>query len=486
MIELPLDGGFYESEALPLSAQQAINCYVNIPQTSGALSAAALFGSSGLSELATTGDTPDNVNRGAHVKAGKPYFVNGQSIYRLDRSFDINGLEVFTPVLLGAITGTGRVSMADNGKQLIVLADGKGWIVDESAIPVFQQITDLDFTANGIPEKVTYIDSFFVCSTDAKKIIKSAANNGLSWNALDFEAAEADPDPIRSVISYKNQLYVAGEETFEVFQNAGLSGFPFQRINGLVIDKGLSASNALAITSLGIVFVGAGVNESPAIWVIAGGQAQKLSTTAIDSVLSQMSPDEIESAFILTYGTSGAYFVSVVFASRVFEYNLISQKWNERSSRIINPKGLTENVRWRVNSAVTAFNRVICGDSLSGKIGELSRSFYTEYDLPIVRTFVSSPLANQNKAIFISSLELTMEAGITNTEPQIRLSISKDGGYTYNSEIWRSFGKSGEYFRRAIWRRLGRFPRYAVLKFEMSDNVKFAAIKLTAQVKSGN
>ncbi len=45
MIPLPIYGGFYESDSLPLSAQQLINYYVNVPQTQGALAQQSIFGS---------------------------------------------------------------------------------------------------------------------------------------------------------------------------------------------------------------------------------------------------------------------------------------------------------------------------------------------------------------------------------------------------------------------------------------------------------
>ena len=68
------------------------------------------------------------------------------------------------------------------------------WIIDESSGSPFLPITDAGFKANGVPEQVVFIDSFFLVTTDSKKFIRSDANNGLSWNALNFFTAEADPD----------------------------------------------------------------------------------------------------------------------------------------------------------------------------------------------------------------------------------------------------------------------------------------------------
>ena len=156
MINIPLDGQ-YKSDSLTVSNQLNVNCYVNIPQTQS-FSQSNLFGTAGITEVATTGAIRQ-INRGSHVKAGKPYFLNGETLYRQDMIV-ADGAEVLTNVALGTIAGTSRVSMADNGVQLMVLIPGgNGYIINEAAGTVFQQITTGGFTANGTPQYVGFVDS---------------------------------------------------------------------------------------------------------------------------------------------------------------------------------------------------------------------------------------------------------------------------------------------------------------------------------------
>ena len=54
MIELPIANGFYLSDSLPISAQECVNWYPNVPQTEG-LGRQNLFGTPGITELANTG-----------------------------------------------------------------------------------------------------------------------------------------------------------------------------------------------------------------------------------------------------------------------------------------------------------------------------------------------------------------------------------------------------------------------------------------------
>lgn len=485
-VELPIAGGAYKSESLPISNQQCVNWFPNIPQTSGALSAGTLLGCPGVIQFATTG-TLSQINRGSHVKAGIPYFVNGNAIYRADRSVAIDGTETISLVNLGLIEGTSRVSMSDNGKQLMVLVPGgKAYIIDEAVLPVFQEITDPDFDANGNPQHVVFINSFFICTTDTKKFIRSAANDGLNWNALDSGTAEADPDPIVAAIVFKNQLFLGGGETFEVFEGVPAGGLGFQRINGFIINKGLFAQFSLIGISDTFMFIGGGVNESPAIWAFSGSTVEKVSTTAIDSELQDFTNEEIENAFAYSYAQNGASFVGFTVGNSTFEFNTVSGLWNERKSQILTTKGLKITSRWRANSMVTAYNRVIIGDSQDGRLGVVEPDIYTEYDNDIIRTVTTQPFADQGNVLTVSQLELTVESGVgdfTTINPVIRMSVSKDGK-TFNNEISRSLGEVGRYNQRCIWRKsVGRVPRLVVFKFVMSDPVKPVIIKLEAQMR---
>ena len=485
-IPVSLGNGYYVSDSLPLSNQRCLNAYVDIPQAA-TLSDAILKGTPGITQVATSG-TERQTNRGSHVKEGLPYFINGEVLYRLDKTVSGLGTDLFTLVPLGDIPGVAMCSFADNGKQLIILDTlGAGYIVDESAGTVFQAITDVDFTTtNGTPQYVVYVDSFFVVTTDAKKIIKSAANDGLVWSALDFASAAADPDAIVAPIVVKNKLMITGTETIEGFDNLGLSGFPFQR-NGLFVQKGCFAPLSLVNINDNLMFIGGGVDESPAIWTLNGSTPQKVSTTAIDEKLQTFTQAEIAQSFAVSYAQAGAYFVEFSLPSVTFVYDIITQLWHERESQIIVGEGRTQNIRHRVNALSTAYGRIFVADSQDGRIGVLSLDTYTEYGNPILRAFALQPFADMGNSISVNSVELTMESGVGNEaqpDPEIRMSSSVDGK-KFNNPIPALMGKIGEYDIRQIWRRLGRFPRLGVLFFEFSDPCKFRALKLRMNVKQG-
>lgn len=490
-VTLPIANGFYQSASLQLSNQECVNFYPNVVQTP-ALSQETLFGTAGLSglptgipdEIVNTGFA-DQANRGGIVRDGIAYMVNGSTLYRIDREVDSAGVETFSHTNLGLIEGKKRVSMANNGTQIIILnTEGKGWILDNT--DTLTEITDPDFTTNGLPLYVAFINGFFVATTDSKKFINSSLNDGLSWNALDFTSAEADPDSIVAPLVYKNVLYIAGSETIEAFQTIAAATAPFQRQEGFVIAKGVQAPHSLIQVNNTFMFIGGGVNESPAIWALAGNDVKKVSTTAIDTYLNRLSDEEISNIFAMSYAQDGAYFVAFKIEDKTaFVFNTITGKWHEQKSNLLDAKGKTITTAWRVNSIVTAYGRILCGDSQDGRIGSLEITTYKEYDRLIQRTFTTQPFTDSGNVMNVSKLEITCEAGVgdfVTENPQIGMQYSDDG-HIFSDEILQSIGSVGNYKNRSAWHKLGRVSRFRLYKFNFSDPVLAAVLKLEGRMR---
>lgn len=487
-VSVNIGNGFYQSNSLPFSNQRCINLYPNLPQAP-ALSQDSLFGTPGIRYIDDTGLASTNVNRGAWVKNGVPYFVQGERLFRLDRTVSF-GTETLSTTYLGQIPGTARCSFADNGTQLMIIAPGSpsvGYIVDETQSPVLQTITDSDFFASGNPQAVVFVDSFFLATTDEKRIIQSASNDGTSWNALDFGAAVVDPDDIVAPFVFRNQVFVGGTETFEVFENIGVAGFTFRRINGLVMDVGLASQYAIASDSDTFYWVGAQKGADVGVWAFGGSSAVKISTVAIDAIIARLPSDEVERCFAWSYGQDGNHFIGFTFPSRTIVYDSVTQRWHERESRYTNELGIDVVTRCRYNSVINAYGRIFVGDSVSGRIGQLDREVYTEYDEVLVATFSLAPFYNQGTSFSITQAELFGESGVGNSDepdPEVRLRMSKDGK-VFNFPITRKLGKAGEFSRRMIWRMLGRFSRLAVVEISISDPVKRAFYTFEANIKGG-
>jgi len=475
--ELPIATGFYVSSSKPVAAQECTNFYVNIPETEG-YTKAQLFQTPGIELITNTGE-PER-NRGAHVMAGIPYFVNGQKLYRIDRNVTVDGVESFSTTELGAIIGAGYVSMADNGDQLCIVVPGiVGYIYTASA-GTLKQITSAAYNDLGPSQQVVYIDGYFVHQS-AKNVFNSELNDGFTYNGLDFGEAEADPDNITAIHVSRSQLFIGGDETTEVWQNqATLTGTPFGRIQGFVLPIGMRAKFSVVDLSNTFCFVGSDIGGQAAVYQFDGNNFQKISTGAIEFLLLKYSAEDISNIVGFSYSQNGAVFAGWLLPDTCIVYDQKASQlagkpvWHERKSYISE-----QETRWRANCVVQAYNRFFVGDFRSGRIGILSIDVYQEFGEYIRRRFTVGPFNNSNGATYWNRVQLITESGTATVEdraPTISMDYSNNGGQTFSGKINRDIGLIGDYTQYPTWNRLGLCRNARVFRFEYADNAKLTVI----------
>ena len=462
LMNLPLGGGFYESESLPLSHQRCINWFPVLPQTANAGSQMVLFHTPGQKAFVPS----IGVVRGQHEMSEISFAVGGNTLYRIN--------ENKSSTSLGTIEGSGPVSMADNGTKLvIVVPGGKSYVYDGAALV---DIDDVDFRTS---DTVSFKDGYFLfTASDGSVFFNSALNDPLNYRALDFGTAEIDPDKIVSTHVTHNELFVIGTKTIELFQNVGGADFPFQRIPGANIQKGSHATFGTVGLDETFAFVGGGKDEKSAIYQVAtSSQAIKISTAAIDNAIQKFTKAEISNCIAMTYFDRGSQiaiftFKSDVIPSRTFAYNATTSKlsgipiWFEFQSGV-------EDGRWDVNSISLAYGKILAGTT-DGNIVELDHNTYTDLGNPIKRQFTSGPFMDQDKPLFIPQIILWMEAGVGNTDtpdPMVSMDYSDDGRVFGNDRV-RAVGKVGKYGQQIIWRRNGRVPFFRVHRITITGAYK--------------
>ena len=477
-MELSFTNGFNQSESLPIMNRQCTGWYPKFFREDGEIIRRSLMGTPGLNQLATSGTAALQANRGSQVMAGIAYFVNGSTLSRLNADFTISSL--------GTIAGSGKVSMPHNGIQLMILVPGgKGYIFNKDT-DVFGEITDTDFTANGTPQIAIFIDGFFAVSTDSKKWIVNSLNDGTSWNALDFGTAESDPDIIVAPFNFNNQVAVFGGETIEFFDNIGGADFPFQR-NGVFIQKGLFARFSVVESSRRMMFIGGGEKESPAVWAIQANQEIKISNSGVDLLLNALTQTQLNQVTSYSYSEDDSTFVAWQLPNETITYGVDTGKWHKRQSQVPDIAGSTITVGWRATGLITAYDKLICFDTQDGRVGEINRNFFDEYGTDIQRIFDVDLLKAGGATFAIPRIEVTTESGVADaivTDPKIRMRKSVDG-QTFQNERLRSIRAEGKTQKRQVWRRNGRFKRFGILRFFMSDAVRPVIGNVEVQIVLG-
>jgi len=483
-VSLPIPLGFYQSESAPMSSQRCINWIPMVPEGE-ALNNRALMQPSGVTQFAATSL---GACRGGRVFAEVPYFVVGNTLV------SVSVLKVVTTH--GTITGTKRVVMADNGSQLVIVVPGGDAYAFALDGETLTQITSENFQ---LSDTVSFYRGFFVfTTTDGKQLFVSNLNAPLTFNALDFGSAEGDPDRIVTQIVDHDELSIIGSKTTEVFRNIGASAgdFPLQIIPGAFTQKGAHTKYGVVKFDNTYLFIGGGENELTSIWrQSSSSSAVKISTNVIDNAIQDFNEQEIANAFTMTFSKKGQFFALFTFyslriPSKTFVYNGTASALAGFSVWFEFQSGVTD-AAWRVNTIVKAYGKLLCGDGVDGRIGEIVNNVYTEYDEQVFRQAALKPLSQDGIKIFAGELEADFEAGTGLTlgqgsDPIVRMDYSDDGGRTFSSEFSRSIGKIGEYGHETVWNRQGRFPNSRTIRFTVTDPVKATLIRIAATPELGS
>jgi hypothetical protein len=445
----------YKSPSLPISAQRVVNMYAE-RQPPDAKTDVAVFGCPGIVNFATCGTGPV---RGFHKMGGVLYVVSGQRLYSVSSTGTATDIG-------GSISGTAPVSMDDNGSQLLIVNGTNGYLY--STTLGFTLITDTDFNA---AETVQFFDQrFYLDWKNTNKFFGSDLLDGTSYNALVFASAEARPDNVKAVVLNKQILLVFGDNTIEPWQDIGAANMPLERVPGVVIERGLAAPRATAKEDNAVFFYG----EERRFYRLDGLTPVGISTPALDAEWQNYS--SVSDTFCFSFPWAGHKFVVVQFptANTTFVYDISSGLWHERESWDLNGRSLG---RWRGNCSISCYDKVMIGDAFSGAIGYLSATTYTEFGNTTRALLTSPPIHDDRKRLFISRLELDVEAGVgintgQGSDPQWMLRSSRDGGRTYTTlQKWRSAGAIGQYRTRLRWLKMGQ-ARERVFEATTTDPVK--------------
>lgn len=379
--------------------------------------------------------------------------------------YEINNAGVATNVgVLG--TTTGRVSMAHNGTQVMIVDGTSGYIYNTSTL-VFAQIVDADFPAN--PTTVTFLAGRFVVSfANSSRFYESDAYNGMSWDALRFANAETSPDPIVSMWSSNGQLIPLGALTTEYWGLSGALDFSFAPLQGTATEWGLAARWSLAKFDNTMACLIKNRMGQVMVAELAGYLPKKISTPDIDAIINAYSTTSDATAYSYMLGGHPMYVITFPTAGKSWLYDGSTGFWSPLKS--------FGSTRHNGEFSITLLGRTLVADSTNGKLYQLAPNTYTDNGASIERELVSENVALPGLELLdINCFRVDMEVGVglatgQGSNPQIGLSISRDNGKTWGSQMWRDMGKIGEYKTRVEWRRLGS-PREASFKLTVTDPV---------------
>lgn len=439
----PILGSAYKTRSPNAADNRCVNLYAEaVPE--GGKTAGFLSRCPGLTLLTTVGSGPI---RGLWRFGDHGYVASGSELYKVTTTY--------TATLIGTIEGTGPVSMADNGTQLFIACNPKGYIYNAST-DVFAEITDGDFPG---ASQVGFLNGYFVFTEpSSQRIWITSLYDGTSVDPLDFASAEGNPDNIISMAIDHNELWLFGENSIEVWYNSG-DVFPFTRIPGAFVETGCMATHSVAKLDNSIFWLGSDQRGGGIILRASGYNGARISNHAIEFAIQ--SYGDVSDAVGFSYQQDGHIFYVLTFptAGKTWCFDASSNMWHERAA--FESGSFT---RHRATAQMYFNNQNVVGDYGNGRLYLLGLDSYS--DNGSIQKWLRSwralpPGQNDLKRSVHNALQLDCEVGVgldgiqQGTDPIVTLRWSDDGGHTWSEKHHKSMGKIGEYSYRAIWRRLG-------------------------------
>lgn len=447
------NGGSNPQRALDRGSEKTVNWYPVLgPADAAGTNSVYLYPTEGLTLLSASigGEI-----RGIRKVANLIYYVVGQQFCSIDEAGVI--------VVIGSInTSAGIVRMADIFDQVGFVDGSDGWIYTIST-NTLTQITDPDFPNNATT--ICALQGYFVVGKpNSQDYYVSNLSDGLTWDAADFFSAQFESDELVAVFNYQDTLWLFGTSTVEQHTNVGNTNFPFEPRVGSSLLYGIAALDSLVSTGQ------QGQKSGIMCWLATSDRGAIL-PVAVDSygtifpIFNQGVIEEInrfgafDDAIGFVYEREDHVFYVLTFPTedKTYVYDIKTGLTHERQSY----NALTaEYGRWLATFYATLGGQAFVTDKFNGQIYSLLKDKFDEDGTPI-RRIRRMPIFRENNTyktindfwiIFNTGDALTIGQG---SNPTAMLRVSRDGGRTFDSEMSRDIGLTGDHADSARWSMLG-------------------------------
>lgn len=440
----------YRLRSRKAAQTRLLNCYAVQSPPEGK-SPTMVQGMAGIRSFASI---PAGPQRAAIEFQGSLYSVALNAFYRVSSAGVATSISTSLPV-------TGTVDIAKLTNQIAILIEPNLWVYNGTTLT---QVADADFTSRGA-KKMAVLDNYggFIEPNSGRFFICDL-NDFTVYDALDFATAEAIPDNLVSIESNQRQFVLFGEQTIELWDNVGGSGFPFARVPNGFCESGCIGKDATCTADNTVFWL----DQDRIFRRLEGITPRRISHDGCEQQWQDYAT--VSDARAFSYVHDGHTFIVLRFPTQgaTWVYDINTNEWHERKSY--------GHDHWRAAWVVKAYGKTLVGDTQSGNIGEIHSTTSSEWGNPLSREATSGVVAS-NEWQYFTRLEIDLDVGNgtetgQGSDPQIMLDVSDDGGINFRSLPNRSIGTTGQTRKRVHWDRQGR-SRERVYRFRVTDPVPF-------------
>jgi hypothetical protein len=464
-MQIPILNGIYTDNGPDLRTSYPVNM-VPVPKNSG-ISSGFLRPGDG---IVANGSGP-GVDRGGINWNGTCYRVMGTKFVTVAGNGSI--------AVLGDVGGspTSYVSFDYSFDRLAIASGGNLFYWNGATLT---QVTDPDL---GLVLDVVWVDGYFM-TTDGNSLVVTELSDPLQVNPLRYGSSEVDPDPVVALLKLRNEVYALNRNTIEVFDNVGGDFFPFQRIDGAQIQKGVIGTFGCCVFMEQVAFLGSGRNEQPGIYLGANATAQKISTQEIDDLLMNYTEAQLVGVKLEARNDKAHQHLYVHLPDRTLVYDgAASQELGEMVWFTLTTT-TAGFAKYRARNLVWAYDKWLVGDPQSSNIGYLVDTIGTHWGQKVRWEFGTLIVYNEGNGALFHELELVALTGrvALGVNPQISTSYSLDG-LSWSQDRFIRAGTIGNTKKRLAWFQQGNMRNWRIQRFRGDSDSHIAFARLEAQIE---
>lgn len=285
------------------------------------------------------------------------------------RIFSVTSAGVAAEITGTALEGTARPTFAQDGTYLVIAGGGepRKWNGTGNTALYGGSIPDTS--------QIVYLDGYFIVidpTTDDVLWAGPTAALRATFSAANAFQAETLPDSPTALAVCQRELYIAGQQSIEIFQNFGDSSVPFRR-SFSVTGVGIGAANSFVEADNSLFFLDAERNFRQ----FQGRNPVNISTPQIGKVIKSFST--VSDCFGYKVDIDDTFTIKWTFptAERTFEYDYYNKTWREVDGL---ESGITARFRANAHCYIPSTETHLVGDYNSGKLWKMTRASRTDGD----------------------------------------------------------------------------------------------------------
>lgn len=465
MVQIPIVNGIYTDNGPDFRTSYPVNM-IPVPKSNG-ISEGFLRPADGL----VANGTGPGIDRGGINWNGICYRVMGSKLVTVSSTGAVT--------IIGDVGNNGLLVTMDYSFDRLAIASNEDLFYYSPSLGLIQ-VTDPDL---GIVLDVVWVDGYFM-TTDGEFLIVTELSDPTQVNPLKYGSSEIDPDPVVALLKLRNEIYALNRNTIEVYDNVGGDLFPFQRIEGAQIEKGVVGTHACCVYLESIAFVGSGFNEAPGVYLGGNAKANKISTQEIDQILLEFTEAQLSTIKIEARNDKAHEHLYIHLPDRTVVFDAAATQDLGQPVWFVLTSSLVGLSKYRAQNLVWCYDKWLVGDPTDVTVGYMVRNISSHYGQKVRWEFGTTIVYNEGRGAIIQNLELVGLTGSAayGVEPTINTSYSTDG-QTYSQQKFINAGLTGQRAKRLVWFQQGWMRNWRIQRFQGTSDAHMSFARLEAQIE---